>query len=296
VAVFADGDPLIEAESIELDHRPTLVRAMKTKSIGLGGDSCLTVQDGQLGIGPKRLGACLAQGGPAPTLVDALNSAKCFAYGDTDASDKGMEDLGGRLGLSCEGMSWQVIQAFCRRIKEDAWEMLREINERPVYTVHEFLEYRKVAPKRIYLMGGPAEVLAPYISREFGLPTVVPDNFAVANALGAAVARPTHQAELFADTEKRTMSIPVLEIFREVPASYTLDQAKDEVKGHLREHMAEKYHMTIPDEEAQIIEESEMSMVKDIYAVGKDIRVKCQVKPGITPEYQRVVKCLCKEL
>jgi N-methylhydantoinase A/oxoprolinase/acetone carboxylase beta subunit len=296
VAVFADGDPLIEAESIELEHRPTLVRAMKTKSIGLGGDSCITVQDGQLGIGPKRLGACLAQGGPAPTLVDALNSAKCFAYGDIEASDKGMQELGGSLEMSCEGFSWQVIQSFCRRIKEDAQAMLREINERPVYTVHEFLEYRKVAPKRLYLMGGPAEVLAPYISQEFGLPVVVPDNYAVANALGAAIARPTQQAELFADTEKRTMSIPVLGVFQDISSRYSLEQAKTDVKNHLRQAMADRFHMEVTEQEAEIIEESEMSMVKDIYSVGKDIRVKCQVKPGISPEYEGVVKCLCKEL
>ncbi len=87
-----------------------------------------------------------------------------------------------------------------------------EINERPIYTIHELLEFRKIEPRKIYLMGGPANILKKFIEKEFGLPVVVPEYFGVANAIGAAIARPTMQAELFADTEKKIMTIPVLGI------------------------------------------------------------------------------------
>jgi N-methylhydantoinase A/oxoprolinase/acetone carboxylase beta subunit len=296
VGVFAAGDPLIEPENVEVAHRPTLVRAMKSKSIGLGGDSAIRAQDATLHIGPKRLGTCLAQGGPAPTLVDALNCLKSFSYGDTQASSQGMQDLGEQLGLSCEGISEQVVQEACRKIRQETQEMLDLINERPVYTVHEFLEYKKIKPKKLYLMGGPAQVLAPYLSQEFGLPAVVPENCQVANALGAALSRPTQQAELFADTEKHLLSIPVLGIKRSIETGYNLEQARQELRQELCNYLRDKLHWEIPLQEAQIVEESAMNMIKDFCEVGQDIRVKCQVKPGICADYENAVRCICQEL
>jgi N-methylhydantoinase A/oxoprolinase/acetone carboxylase beta subunit len=295
VAVFADGDPLIEAESVELAHRPTLVRAMKTKSIPLGGDSAVSASQEGVCVGPKRMGPCMAQGGTHPTLVDALNCAKQYAYGQTQASDQGMQTLGRELGWSSGHVSWQVIHEFCRVLKQETLDMLAEINERPVYTVHEFLEYRQIVPKRIYLMGGPAQVMAPFVSQAFGLPVVVPDNYAVANALGAALARPTMQAELFADTEKRTMNIPVLGINERVGDQYGLTQARDDVVRHLCTYLTNHLDWRVPQSEVEVVEESAMNMVKDVYHVGQDLRVKCQIKPGISPDYQHAVRCLCKE-
>jgi len=295
VAVFADGDPLIEAESVELAHRPTLVRAMKTKSIPLGGDSAVSAKEGALCVGPRRLGPCMAQGGSVPTLVDALNCAKQYAYGQIQASDQGMHSLGQELGWSPDDVSWKVIHEFCRVLKQETLEMLLEINERPVYTVHEFLEYRQIVPKRIYLMGGPAQVMAPFISQSFGLPVVVPDNYSVANALGAALARPTMQAELFADTEKRMMTIPVLGVSEKVGNRYSLAQARSDVVEHLCTYLTNHLDWRVPQSEVEVVEENAMNMVKDVYQVGQDIRVKCQIRPGISPDYQHAVRCLCKE-
>jgi N-methylhydantoinase A/oxoprolinase/acetone carboxylase beta subunit len=295
VAVFANGDPLIEAESVELAHRPTLVRAMKTKSIPLGGDSAVTVAQGSVWVGPRRMGPCMAQGGTVPTLVDALNCAKQYSYGQTEASDRGMQSLAQELGWNPHQVSWKVIHEFCRVLKRETLDMLAEINERPVYTVHEFLEYRQIVPKRIYLMGGPAKVMAPFLSQAFGLPVVVPDNYAVANALGAALARPTMQAELFADTEKRMMTVPVLGVSQQVGNRYSLDQARKDVVDHLCTYLTNHLDWQVPESEVEVVEESAMNMVQDVYHVGQDIRVKCQIKPGISPDYQNAVRCLCKE-
>ncbi len=295
VAVFADGDPLIEAESVELRHRPTLVRAMKTKSIGLGGDSAVKVIGEELQIGPKRLGACLAMGGSEPTLVDALNCVKSFCYGDVQASNKGMSELGTQLACSPEDAAWSIIRAACAKIRQETMDMVHAINERPVYTVHEFLEYRKIKPKKLYLMGGPAKVMAPFLSREFGLPALVPDNYEVANALGAALARPTMQAELFADTERKTLTIPVLQINQAISGKYSLEQAKKDAAHYLCSYIGDTFAWYVTPSEVETVEESAMNMVKDVYTVGQDIRVKCQIKPGIDHEYERSVRCVCKE-
>jgi N-methylhydantoinase A/oxoprolinase/acetone carboxylase beta subunit len=296
VGVFASGDPLVEAESVELEHRPTLVRAMKTESIGLGGDSAVGLGEDGLQVGPRRHGACLARGGKRATLVDALNCITEECYGDKEASIRGMHELGSGMQCTMDDAARRVVSHSCHRLRMETMAMLERINERPVYTVHEFLESRRIEPKRIYLMGGPARLMAPHISREFGLPVVVPENAGVANALGAALARPTLQAELFADTYRRAMTVPVFGKQEAISRDYTLKQAKRDIVDDLCRHVRENYQWRVDASEAEVVEESAMNMVRGVHTVGQDIRVKCQIKPGITPEYEGVVKCACKEL
>lgn len=296
MAIFASGDPLIETETMDLVHRPTLVRAMKTKSIALGGDSAVAVTETGLRIGPKRLGPSLARGGEVPTLVDGLNLVQEVGHGDVEASKEGIQALGLRLGLSAEECAWRIIDVVCKKLKEQALVMLAGVNEKPVYTVHELLEYRKIKPRTLYLIGGPARMLAPLLEQQFQLPVVVPDHYQVANALGAALARPTMQAELFADTEKHVLTIPVLGVNSEIEASYSLEQAKEEVLNRLCEHFGNHSDWEVSSSEVEVIEESAMNMVRDVYQVGQDIRVKAQIKPGIVPDYQQAVRCVCKEL
>ncbi len=296
MAVFASGDPLIETESMDLVHRPTLVRAMKTRSIGLGGDSAVSCSDQGLCIGPRRLGPCMACGGQTPTVVDALNLVQGLCFGDVGASTAGIQELAKTFQESAQDCAKMIVQTVCRELKRQALELLSRINERPVYTVHELLEYRKIEPQKIYLIGGPGRMLASFLQETLGLPVVVPDHYQVANALGAALARPTMEAELFADTRKRVLTIPVLGVNESVPSDYSLDQARTDVVGRLCRHLADRLDWNVSPADVEIVEESEMNMVNDVSQVGRDIRVKSQIKPGIVPDYDQAVRCVCKEL
>lgn len=295
VATFANGDPVVEPESLELEHSPTLVRAMKTKSIGVGGDTAVSLENGDIQIGPQRLGPCLAQGGSHPTLIDALNCVKDLGYGDIQASERGMQDLGDRLQESSWEVARTIVQKATRKIKEATLQMLQEVNEKPVYTVHEIMEYKEVRPKKIYLMGAPAEVLSSFLGREFELPTIIPEHYSVANALGAALARSTCEVELLADTEKGNMSISVLDVQKNISKSYTVEQAQEDVRSHLLDYLNQDLGLDVSPGEIEFVEESQMNMVKGMRTVGQDIRVKSQIKPGIIPEYSEVVRCICKE-
>ncbi len=72
IAVFADGVPLLEAFGVTIEGRKTLIRGLRTKSIGVGGDSTVRFQEGKLTIGPEREGPAAAFGGPFPTPTDAM--------------------------------------------------------------------------------------------------------------------------------------------------------------------------------------------------------------------------------
>ncbi len=294
IGVFASGVPLIEPENVQLRHRPTLVRAMKVKSIGLGGDSAVSVENNILEVGPKRLGPCVAKGGKVPAFLDALNCISKEGYGDTDASNRAIMEIGQGLNCPLEEVALKVIKQGCATLKQEVMSFLDEINERPIYTIHELLQYRRIEPKKIYLMGGPAKILASYIEEEFGLPVIVPDFYGVANAVGAALSRPTTQAELFADTEKKIKTIPVFEIKETIPGSYNLKQAREDLINKMIDYITKEFGWDIEPDEIEVIEESSMNMVKDVFTVGQDIRVKCQVKPGICKDYKNSVRCICK--
>ncbi len=139
-------------------------------------------------------------------------------------------------------------------------------------------------------MGGPAAILAPLLGQTFDLNTEVPENFAVANAIGAALTRTTMEIELFTDTGKKIMFIPNLDIKREVKSSYSLSDAKEDGVNELVKYLKENGHPEIACEDVSVVEAEAFNMVDD-YSVGsKTIRVSCQIRPGLETKYLQGIK------
>ncbi len=142
------------------------------------------------------------------------------------------------------------------------------------------LEGKVIVPKKVYLMGGPAKAFAPLLEKKFGIGTVVPENYAVANAIGAALARTTIDIELFADTEKKKLIIPNLDVNTTCERDYSLAKARKDAVSYLMNHLR-TLGVDAGEGQTEIIEASEFNMVGGFYATGKNIRVKCQIKPGV---------------
>ena len=204
----------------------------------------------------------MAFGGTHPTLVDALNVQNVIAFGDVAASFRGMAALAEGTGHDPETLADFAIAAAVNRIREEVAGFVREINDRPVYTITEMLEGRRIEPTKVYVMGGPA------------------------------LARPTFSVELFADTARGGMVVPSLGVYREVPSGYDLKQAEADASGFLREHMRVS---GASEEEAPVetVESSSFHMVEDSTFTGRNIRVVCQVRPGVLPRYREAVTCPC---
>ncbi len=281
IAVFADGAPLVVRDGITIRKYPTLVRALNTRSIGIGGDSALSVVDGEVRVGPDRLGPAMALSGDHPTLVDAMNFMGFMEHGDGAESQKGIEELAGRTGMSAADLASGAVEYALSEIHREALSMVAEINNKPVYTIHEMLEGKVILPKKIYAVGGPVGVMRGLLEERFGLEVHVPQNHDVANAIGAALARTTFDIELFADTAKGTLIVPNLNFQREVDRHYTLEQAEEEARTLLADHIR-KIGSNVSDENIDIIEASSFNMVGGFFSRGKDIRVKCQIRPGVT--------------
>ncbi|MDR0622755.1 MAG: hypothetical protein LBJ61_12925 [Deltaproteobacteria bacterium] len=272
LAVMSRGHPLLTSVGLTLAGRPTLVRGLLTHSIALGGDTDLEPEGGRLVPKPKRRGPALALdpdglGQRPPTLTDALNVLGYCAIGDPAISKKALEEIA--PGQS-ETLARQALETVLTKVKTEAEAFVERINQQPVYTVSDFLVDWRLEPKRAVFLGGPAETLAPLAGDIMGLPAVAPSGAATANALGAALARPTVEAELYADTDHGLMSAPTLGKQRKINSSYDLETAKRD----LLELMGGGSDLRITSAES-------FYQFHEYGRAGKVIKVTAQSAPGL---------------
>ena len=280
IALFAAGEPLLEREGIAIEGRPTLVRAIHVASIGIGGDSLIHVDGTVVKTGPHRLGPCMATGGPAPSLMDALNVLGLAEFGAVERSREGMAALAAKHQLEADQLARKAVDAAVHAIAEKIDALTRMVNAKPVYTIHEILEDREITPKKLIIIGGPAAVFKELLAARLDLEVTVPPLHSVANAIGAALTRTTSHLALTANTSRSKLSVPMLGIFRAIPRGYGLQDAIDEAKELLRSDL-EQAGVTIGIDDIQITQSDSFNMVEGSYTSGKNIRVVAQVRPAV---------------
>ena len=284
MAVLIDGIPLLAPQGIEIPPYKTLIRALKTQSIGIGGDSAVRLHKGRITIGPDRIGKAMAYGGPAPTPTDAFYVLGIGQAGDPGKSRQGLQPIAGALGLSVEQTAEKIFESACRSILDAAEKMVAAINDKPVYTVHELYKGSKIKPGQLLVMGGPALQFGEKLSDMFsGEVTVVP-HWGVANAIGCALARSTSELTLFADTARQVVSVPGEHYSSSISSHFELEDARQAAHELLQEK-AMRCGADKDQIQTEIIEESEFNMIRGFHTIGKNIRVKAQIKPGLISGY-----------
>lgn len=277
---LAQGSPLFEPLGIKIASYNTLVRSVYSVSIALGGDSCVSIKDGIIKIGPQRKGLPFGLGGPEPTPTDAMITLGMINAYDRERSCSIMGVLGKQLGLSAEDMAKAILSAMADIIKTKVDSLLDEINSQPVYTIKELLHGKKIEPQLINIIGGPAKALKPILSEKFCLPTYYPKNYDIANAIGAALVNPTAEINVHIDTWQGILSVPELGIYEKSNKDYNLNSAKIKAKKLLKKN-AESMGISDKDTTIEIIEESSFNMIKGFSTKGKNIRIRAQIKPGL---------------
>jgi N-methylhydantoinase A/oxoprolinase/acetone carboxylase beta subunit len=279
ISIFADGVPLLEPSGVAINGRKTLIRGLCTKSIGVGGDSVVKIEKGEIIIGPQREGPAFALGGPFPTPTDAMIVEGIVSFGDKQKAEEAMTPIAKKLHMTIPDASRAIIEKMASLIADHVRQILMEVNNKPVYTIHELLEGKIIKPKILYVAGGPAAI-APFIAQNLGYPYSIPEHSEVSNALGVALARTTAELTILADTEKREIIICEEGHVQSIPHSFSLADAVEAGKTALREKAA---GMGAKPEDImiEVTESQEFNMVRDFYTTGKNIRVKVQIKPGL---------------
>jgi N-methylhydantoinase A/oxoprolinase/acetone carboxylase beta subunit len=260
---------------------------LKTHSIGIGGDSAVRFEDDRLWVGPHRDGPALAHGGPTPTPTDALVIMGKARRGDREKALRGFAPLAVSLGLTVEAAAAEVFDHTCRLILAEADGMIERINQQPVYTVHEMLAGGKVAPATILVLGGPAPLFAEKLETLSARKVGVVPRWAVANAIGAALARTTCEVSLHADTEQGTVFAPEEDFQQNVEPSFDRREARrmalDLLQTKAVARGADAEHL-----EMEITEDLQFNMVRGFSTTGRNVRIRAQVKPGLIHDYDPV--------
>ena len=288
MAILINHVPLLAPLGIRLGDYKTLIRSLDTLSIGVGGDSVVKINKGQLKVGPERLGPAMAYGGPAPTPTDALFVLGEMKEGDREKAITGLKPLAKELGLSIEAAALSIFEFTCKKILSEAGNMIKRINEKPVYTVHELQEGYKVVPKKILVLGGPAPCFAQYFKKISTYKVKVVPRWTVANAIGAALARTTCEVSFYADTERGVANAPAENFFRNITRDFdrndSVNNAFDLLKQKALQRGANPDHI-----EMEVLETMQFNMVRGFSSTGKNIRVKVQVKPGLIYGYDDII-------
>jgi N-methylhydantoinase A len=304
MAILVDRVPLLDPVGITLNqaqNQPqtqaqiqTLIRSLETRSIGIGGDSAVRIQDGALAIGPDREGPAMAYGGNVPTPTDALFVLGIQNGDGREASAAGIAPIAHALGLSIEAAAGKIFDLACEIILAEAGRMIDAINSKPVYTVHELQEGLQVRPKRILVLGGPAPDFADRLQAISKFDVRAVPHWSVANAIGAALARTTCEVTLFGDTQQEIASAPEEDFAEPVDRNFSKEMAVEKAYGLLREK-ALKIGADTEDLEMEVTENLQFNMVRGFYTAGRNIRVKVQVKPGLIHGYKAITERLASD-
>jgi N-methylhydantoinase A/oxoprolinase/acetone carboxylase beta subunit len=266
---FYNGEPLFEHNGIKIGDYLTLIRAIYSHSLGLGGDSYVRAENGEIKIGPERKDIAIAFGGKFLTTTDIVIFTENIENRYRDKIEQEINDISEKINLTVEEVCNEVLTVFSRTIKDFLKKLLEEINGKPIYTIKELVGYKEFSPKKVYIMGAPAESFKSFLSKGINLPVEVIREYEVVNAVGAAVSKPTEEINLFADTYAGKMSIPETEYLREIDTDFTLENCF----SVLREHFGSKRF--------EITEQAEFNIISGFYRTGKTYRIKAQIKPEV---------------
>ena len=275
IAFWEQGLPLMAKRGAVINGYPTAVRSFHMRSIGIGGDSRIhKLPDGSYQVGPEREGPAAAVGGSVATLSDALIVAGYVSFGDAARAQAAIAALGGEPSAAAR----KIIASACAAIQATISEMLEEWAKQPVYTVDDVIKGTEFVPAQLIGVGGGAPGLIKALGEVMHLPVDIPLGAMVANAVGAAVARPTLSAGLRADTTDNYYIIPESGRRERLPRHFNKAVAEELLTSWLREQTAA---WQLPDQETELISYEHFNTVHGYYDTGDIYSLRMQLKPGI---------------
>ncbi len=291
MAVLINRVPVLVPSGIEINSFKTHIRALHTRSVGLGGDSAIRFNNGELTIGPDRMGPAMAYGGSTPTPTDALFVLGRATDGSRADAEKGIKTIADEMGVSTRDAANNIFDKTCRLILEKAGEMVEKINSKPVYTVREALEGHRIDPGHLLVLGGPAPHFEAHFREISGYKVKKVPQWDVANAIGTALSRTTCEVTLFVDTYRCRAMAPEENFSESVSPRITLDEARA-IALDLLTKKALREGAAPGDFETDVLEELEFNMVRNFQRIGRNIRIKLQVRPGLMHDYHEITQMI----
>lgn len=300
ISLWKHGKPLMTKNGVSIREYPSAVRSFAVTSVGIGGESVVRIVAGKITVGPERVGPSVALGGTEPTLGDALIVLGYASYGDVELAVQSMEALANSLPASLHDSSTfdstnephqladsittsdvarLIVNKALETIQHGIDEVVTAENKRPIYVVADIVNPDVFVPAQIVVVGGTAPSLGPSIGEYLNLPVTIPENAAVANAIGAALALSTIELTVHVDTKRRLLVIPELGIKQQTCTLQRVEQVVERAKEALSE---EALRLGLgKDQDIEVISIEDFPVVEGWQSMERLITVKVQLAAGV---------------
>ncbi|MEW6696561.1 MAG: hydantoinase/oxoprolinase family protein [Bacillota bacterium] len=280
LALILSGQPLLASRGAKIGDRFTQVRALSVRSVPVGGDSVVERVGKELIVYSERVGQAYCLGGPLPTPTDALRFMGMTQIGDEDRAREAMLQLGTSMGMGPMEVAHTIVDLVIKTVVTEIEQMFTEWEQEPAYRVWEVLQKKKLRPQNVVGVGGGAAGFVPQIAARLGCTPILPPYAPVANAIGAAVARPTLQVNLLADTERQVFIIE--EEGHQGKLADRLDEigAVELAKTWLMKR-AEKMNLLDYVQEIEVTNRDVFNIVREWRTTGRLYHISVQTPRGI---------------
>lgn len=297
ISLWKHGRPLMTKNGVSIREYPSAVRSFAITSVGIGGESVVRLKNGNLTVGPERVGPSVALGGVEPTLGDALIVLGHANYGDFNLASRALQDLADAIQATVQSnnvnisnnqltliktasdVAKLILQNALETIQRGVDEVITVENKRPIYVVADIVNPDIFVPEHIVVVGGTAPSLGASIGEYMDLPITIPENAAVANAIGAALALSTIELTVHVDTKRRLLVIPELGIKQQNCTLKRAEQVVERAKEALSE---EAFRLGLDtSQEIEIISIEDFPVVEGWQSMERLITVKVQLAAGV---------------
>ena len=297
ISLWKHGRPLMTKNGVSIREYPSAVRSFAVTSVGIGGESVVRLKNGNLTVGPERVGPSVALGGVEPTLGDALIVLGHANYGDFNLASRALQDLADAIQATLQSnnvntlnnqltliktssdVARLILQNALETIQRGVDEVITVENKRPIYVVADIVNPDIFVPEHIVVVGGTAPSLGASIGEYMDLPITIPENAAVANAIGAALALSTIELTVHVDTKRRLLVIPELGIKQQNCTLKRAEQVVERAKEALGEEALRLGLDTA--QEIEVISIEDFPVVEGWQSMERLITVKVQLAAGV---------------
>ena len=297
ISLWKHGRPLMTKNGVSIREYPSAVRSFAVTSVGIGGESVVRFKNGNLTVGPERVGPSVALGGIEPTLGDALIVLGHANYGDFNLATRALQDLADAIQATFQSnnvnisnnqltliktasdVARLILQNALETIQRGVDEVITVENKRPIYVVADIVNPDIFVPEHIVVVGGTAPSLGASIGEYMDLPITIPENAAVANAIGAALALSTIELTVHVDTKRRLLVIPELGIKQQNCTLKRAEQVVERAKEALSEEALRLGLDTA--QEIEVINIEDFPVVEGWQSMERLITVKVQLAAGV---------------
>ena len=297
ISLWKHGRPLMTKNGVSIREYPSAVRSFAVTSVGIGGESVVRLKNGNLTVGPERVGPSVALGGVEPTLGDALIVLGHANYGDFNLASRALQDLADAIQATVQSnnvntlnnqltliktssdVARLILQNALETIQCGVDEVITVENKRPIYVVADIVNPDIFVPEHIVVVGGTAPSLGASIGEYMDLPITIPENAAVANAIGAALALSTIELTVHVDTKRRLLVIPEVGIKQQNCTLKRAEQVVERAKEALSEEALRLGLDTA--QEIEVISIEDFPVVEGWQSMERLITVKVQLAAGV---------------